>query len=364
MLIQQFRHDPKSVAVLLTVALLHVALLYLLSMQGGLWIKPPHETQSLTVSFVTEHATSNTAPKKDTADTSHNAQRQQKRAQRSAALQEAATRKNMTTQNHQEVLTNSDAKNARSTHAQSNELPVSEVDGVNSDKVDDKSATEATDPASQQQKQEKQQEQPMGSSNEVQKRQLGAATGEAFSRHINPQYGHSQYPFNVRQPKQIKPSVEDTVNADKLNDEFEEYEKAVQNILADVDAYTTDDAGQAEANAKKDSNWGRLTSPEDSRVEALYKNRVQAVYPEEELAVGREGIVLFQFRLNPQGKVVEDSINVVSKTSVPFLREATIALLASEFQVTMKNGVLINDHVKIAITFSLDEFEEDNDGLP
>lgn len=389
MLARHTCHNQRSAWVFLTVVALHLLLLYLLSIHGGKWLKPLLDTQPLTVSFVTEHASINTATKKDTLITDKNAQQQKTVSKRSPH-----------TQTVQKAQPATEPPNLTEAHSRSDSiakptetLPTDDSNTSKRDQVDtplekktsphDKSTPDTADPLkssavtepdnavsdpadSDHQNRPNTDNQPSHQktktrNNEPQSDSSGINDFEPFSKHVIPTDTSTPVPSKSTIPDPLadkslpkKPQP----NADKTS-EYDEYDASLKSFLDGLDELPEDEAGQATDDAHFDDNWGKLSNSEDSRVQALYKNRVKAIYPPEEKAVGREGIVVFEFEIDPSGKAIEQSINVVNATTDNFLREATIALLASEFKVTIHNGVMQNQYAKVAITFSLDDLPND-----
>lgn len=71
---------------------------------------------------------------------------------------------------------------------------------------------------------------------------------------------------------------------------------------------------------------------------AVFKHKITPEYPKKEWINQKEGVVLLDFTIDEQGKVVEESINVISRTTPNFLAATKAALLASEFYPLIENG--------------------------
>lgn len=71
---------------------------------------------------------------------------------------------------------------------------------------------------------------------------------------------------------------------------------------------------------------------------AVFKHKITPEYPKKEWINQKEGVVLLDFTIDGQGKVVEESINVISRTTPNFLAATKAALLASEFYPLIENG--------------------------
>lgn len=305
------RRQPTLVFAIVLV--LHVLLLYLVSTMNGIWLKPSQDTQPLTVSFVQEIST-----QPNSANPSQQAQ-PAKQAEKKAIKQKPTV----------------ESKN--------------------------KPLTEKPPPQSLPQK-ISQPVQTKASPAELKKTTVDTADNKTTSTGAASTDDTSETPeADNEQPTQPQQSETESESADPLAAAYAQQQKDIQAENDLLDAFSQESAQQQGTEAfgqhldfPASSNWGKLEDEPSHRPDAIYTHQVRAKHPEDERLRGREGIVAIEFTIDTEGAVIAESINIFSATSDSFAFEATVALLASSFQVRMVEGVAVTQEVKTSIVFPLD----------